>query len=455
MECFSVMSKEVEGRIDPFYYRLEFIRLLKKIKFKIKTLGEIGSVFDGPFGSNLKNEEYVKKGIPLLRVQNIKEGKLFIDNVVFISESKNKELKRSEVNYGDIVITKTGWLGNATIIPKGIKANIRADLAGVRIKDTEIIGKYLAIFIDGNIGKKLCSRLNSGSTRERIVIENMRKLPVPLPPKPIQEKIIQLMEEVYKDKKQKEIEAEKLLDSIDDYVLDKLGIKMPNSEDKMCFVADLEDVAGRRIDAYYHQPKFEDVKKTMGNSKYLLKKVGKILEINSKLENIKDYKEINYVDLSSINKSLGIISKTKKIPSNKAPSRARQKILKGDLLISSLAGSLKSIAVVNLEGDNNVASTGFFIIKKSEDYNNNYFFALFRTSFYQRLLYRETAGAIMSSINKEKLEQIKIPLPPIQIQNKIAEEVRKRLKKAEQLQKEAKEEINLAKQKVEEIILGG
>jgi len=51
------------------------------------------------------------------------------------------------------------------------------------------------------------------------------------------------------------------------------------------------------------------------------------------------------------------------------------------------------------------------------------------------------------------LENVKIPLPPLSVQNKIADEVKKRMQKAEQLQKEAKEELEKAKLEVEKIIL--
>lgn len=45
-------------------------------------------------------------------------------------------------------------------------------------------------------------------------------------------------------------------------------------------------------------------------------------------------------------------------------------------------------------------------------------------------------------------------MPPISIQNKIVEEVKKRMQKAEVLQKEAKGELEKAKLEVENIILG-
>ena len=42
MECFLVYADEIEGRIDPFYYRPEFRELNEKLsKLKNEQLGEI------------------------------------------------------------------------------------------------------------------------------------------------------------------------------------------------------------------------------------------------------------------------------------------------------------------------------------------------------------------------------------------------------------------------------
>ena len=67
---------------------------------------------------------------------------------------------------------------------------------------------------------------------------------------------------------------------------------------------------------------------------------------------------------------------------------------------------------------------------------------------------RAKIGAIQGNITIETIENFKIPLPPLFVQNKIADEVKKRMQKAEQLQKEAKDELEKAKLEVERIILG-
>ena len=179
----------------------------------------------------------------------------------------------------------------------------------------------------------------------------------------------------------------------------------------------------------------KEIEREIKKGKFEVKELKNIVKINNNLDNIKNYTKINYIDLSSINKNLGIIQKINPLNSEEAPSRARQKLEKGDLLLSGLSGSLKSIAIFDKDESNAIASTGFYLIKNSKDYNNYYLFALFRSELYQLLLNRETTGAIMSSINREALLSFKIPLPPLAIQNKIAEEVKRRMQKAEEVEK--------------------
>ncbi|MEM5785221.1 MAG: restriction endonuclease subunit S [Candidatus Aenigmatarchaeota archaeon] len=175
--------------------------------------------------------------------------------------------------------------------------------------------------------------------------------------------------------------------------------------------------------------------------------------MSNELENINEYQYINYVDLASIDKDLGIIKEFYKLNPTEASSRARQKIEKGDLLVFSLAGSLKAIAIFDGSFDNAICSTGFYVIKSSKNYNNYYLWALFRSPILQMILERESSGAVMPAINRDAFLNLEIPLPPLSVQNKIAEEVISRMKKAEQLRKEAEEELEKAKKEVEKIIL--
>lgn len=264
------------------------------------------------------------------------------------------------------------------------------------------------------------------------------------------------MKKAYLKKEEFEKEADKLLSSIDEYLLRELGINLPKKEtdlkNRISYTVKLSEIKGNRFDCEYHQIYYKKFENAIKNTKYKTVKLKEKIFINSQLEDTSKYEFINYIDLSCIEKEKGIIIDT--IFMNKDfPSRARQRVGKGDLLVSTLSGSMKAIAIVEEDKENLIASTGFFVIKETDKDLLKYFLiSILRTNLFQELLKREARGAIMSSINCNDFLNIEIPLPPIEIQQKIVNEINERKQKALRLQKEAKETLENAKSQVERII---
>ena len=70
------------------------IRRLEEINKKLIDLAENnGDIVGGPFGSNLKTSDYVDKGVPIIRLQNIERYRFITDNLMYTSEEKYNELK--------------------------------------------------------------------------------------------------------------------------------------------------------------------------------------------------------------------------------------------------------------------------------------------------------------------------------------------------------------------------
>src|SRR5262249_41144845 len=70
----------------------------------VRTIGELAErVAMGPFGSNIKTDNFVPEGVPVIRGGNLTDG--FIDDeFVFLTDAKADELKNSVAYPGDVVI---------------------------------------------------------------------------------------------------------------------------------------------------------------------------------------------------------------------------------------------------------------------------------------------------------------------------------------------------------------
>jgi type I restriction enzyme S subunit len=123
-------------------------------------------------------------------------------------------------------------------------------------------------------------------------------------------------------------------------------------------------------------------------------------------------------------------------------------------LIFTITGRIGTVAVVPEdfgEGNINQHSVRIHLI---EGINERYIASLFNTNLGRSLSLRGVSGGTRIALDYEAIRSILIPLPPLPIQEKIANGVYKRREKAKRLKEEAGELLEKAKQKVEGMILG-
>jgi type I restriction enzyme S subunit len=87
--------------------------------WRVVTLGTICQrIAMGPFGSDIKTDNFIDSGVPVIRGANLKNG--FVDRgFVYISNDKADELRTANAYPDDIVITHRGTLGQVGMIPQG------------------------------------------------------------------------------------------------------------------------------------------------------------------------------------------------------------------------------------------------------------------------------------------------------------------------------------------------
>ena len=84
-------------------------------EYKISEI--IEEIAMGPFGSNIKVDNFIDFGIPVLNGSNLQGFKLNEDSFNYVSEEKADSLGRANAFRGDVVITHRGTLGQIVYIP--------------------------------------------------------------------------------------------------------------------------------------------------------------------------------------------------------------------------------------------------------------------------------------------------------------------------------------------------
>ncbi|NLM15304.1 MAG: restriction endonuclease subunit S [Clostridiaceae bacterium] len=147
----------------------------------------------GPFGSQLKAEEYVDVGIPVVMPKDILGGFLSSETVARISETKARKLKKHKIISGDIIFPRRGDLrrigvardeNNSWICGSGC---LRA-----RMKNGVFPG-YLHQYLQLDSVGKWLERNALGQTMLNLNTEIISKMPITLPPLPEQKAIADLL----------------------------------------------------------------------------------------------------------------------------------------------------------------------------------------------------------------------------------------------------------------------
>ena len=88
-----------------------------------KVAEVIEEISMGPFGSNIKVDNFIDSGVPVLNGSNLQGFKLNEDSFNYVSQEKADSLGKANAHKGDVVITHRGTLGQIVYIPEESKYN--------------------------------------------------------------------------------------------------------------------------------------------------------------------------------------------------------------------------------------------------------------------------------------------------------------------------------------------
>ena len=133
--------------------------------------------------------------------------------------------------------------------------------------------------------------------------------------------------------------------------------------------------------------------------------------------------KFTYLDISSINNITGKIANPKICQGYKAPSRARQVVKANDILFSTVRHYLKNIAVVDEIYNDQIASTGFCVMRCCGIINSRLLFRFVSSDVFIDRLNGFQRGISYPAVKTSDLLDQPIPLPPFSEQKEIITEI--------------------------------
>ncbi|WP_417532535.1 restriction endonuclease subunit S [Marinobacterium stanieri] len=132
--------------------------------------------------------------------------------------------------------------------------------------------------------------------------------------------------------------------------------------------------------------------------------------------------QFTYVDIGSIDRNQKKIADPQTLNGDQAPSRARKVIEKGDVLVSLTRPNLNAVALVSQEYHNQIASTGFEVVKPLL-VDSRYIFALVRSKVFVDEISGVVQGALYPAAKSADVQNFEFPLPPPAEQKVIADKL--------------------------------
>ncbi|EDN71197.1 conserved hypothetical protein [Beggiatoa sp. PS] len=203
LKLSQILEDNPTFRIDSEYFQTKYlhnIRLIKSYPNGSITLGEVIKSITGgatPLGAN-----YFEKGIPFLRVQNIKPNYIDDSDLVYISKKDDAKLKRSKLKENDVLFSITGSYGNAAVVTKEFAGcNINQHSVKLTLTGKTFSPYFFAVFLNSRVGRLQSDKYIVGITRPALDYESIKKFEIPLVPYKFQRKIEDLIKAAYKNSK--------------------------------------------------------------------------------------------------------------------------------------------------------------------------------------------------------------------------------------------------------------
>ena len=436
---------ENEFTIGAEYYGKKYVESISVVKRQKKTI-PLGQMWilatDGDHGS----PDYQESGVLYLLSECVKEGYIEKAKCRYITEAKNRELKRSCLHPGDIVVTKTGvYFGKSAVIPESIpEANTIAHVGKITLK-SQYNPYYVSTFLNCKYGYCQLRRRGIKATRPEIKLVEFPDIVIP-----------EFSDRLYSAVEASVRKANTLLELASGtmelsakLIIDSLAVGSSHAERVSKALVSFKNsfqLTGR-LDAEYYQLKYKNYEAAVfgASNGYTFVKNEFVPVKKSCRRTLDNY---NYVEIGDIDVGTGSAF-ANTVATEELPDNAKIMTQKGDLLVSTVRPNRGAVAILG-NGDL-LVSGAFTVLREDGDYPKEVLQVLLRTSMYRDWLLRFNVGTSYPVIKDEDVLNMPIPI----LGDDIKQDVVAKVNESASLRRQSKQLLEYAKQAVEMAIEQG
>ena len=357
----------------------ELIRELCPDGAEYVKLNSVCDIYDGTHST----PNYTESGVKFASVENI--GDLYATQK-YISE-KDFEKYKIKPRIGDVMMTRIGSVGVCTVVDRNEALAFYVSLALLRPQLDKVQSRFLKYAIESIHGRKeLRKRTLINAVPIKINKDDIGKVTIPLPPIEIQSEIV------------------RVLDNFTNLTAELTA-----------------ELTARKMQYSYYRDNLLSF--NMSVSK---KKIGEITRVFSAARVHKNEWTQEGVPFY---RSSDVISKFNGVENSRGKayisfdlykrlSAKSGKIMKDDILITG-GGTIGIPYVVPSDEPIYVKDADLLCIQKSKEFNSRFLFHYFLSTEFRKYLENITHNATIAHYTISQIENTPVPLPPLDVQNRI------------------------------------
>lgn len=454
-------SKFIEDRLSLDSFSDEYLKW--KENCSLSSYYRMNKMKDIARGINIgftSKRNYQLEGVKFLNISNIEQFNFKLEDIKFISNDVHENLKKSQLECGDILLTITGTIGDAVVVPSNFgKANISANIVAIRLKE-EYNPYYLCTFFNSKYGKMQTKGSSKSNVWANLGVQQVKEIEVPIPSLQIQEYIgdkIRKAEELREEAKKLKKEAEIILNNeLNINKTDRFNTKREyvfiNDKPNILYVSE-ELIDSTRIESMFYKKEDLEIDSKLVEYRYGYKLLKDLcVKITDGTHKTPSYVEKGVTFISSKNiledeiefENVKYISEEEH---RKISKRCNVEV--GDILFTKIGRIGYAKVVPNKASTFSIfVSVALLKVKKEVD---EYYLEVFLNSDYgKKQSNRLCKGSNQPDFHLEDIGNIKIPIIPIEMQKEIGNKMRK----VEDLKYNIRVLIQQAKQDIEDLIEG-
>ena len=441
-----IKNDNAEFRLDDDYYRKEYISLYSKLSNSvllkdIVLMSDVSSNGSFAYVQSILNDDNPKV-VPYIRSGNVGDTFINSDDLIKISNEAHSKLKLSSTKLHDVMMARKGKIGGASIITEQeIDYNCNENVIKLTIKDKDRINPfYFTTFFNSKYGIKQTERLSTGNVQPWVSIYQIRKMKLAILTVDFQKSIETIVEKAHHMIQK----SQSYYSTTEDLLLEKIRIKKWNPQNYQYNIKSIKETftSTGRLDSEYYQPKYDILFNKL--KQIDTKKLGKLVFLQKSVEPGSEYYELDgipFVRVADITK-YGL-----KEPSVYLDRDCFRDVIrpKKDTILMSKDGSV-GIAY-KVEKDEDIITSGaiLHLIIKNKEVLPDYLTLVINSEAVQMQAERDAGGSIIQHWKPSEIENVVIPILPMDEQIKISEMVQESFR----LRNESKRLLNVAKTAVE------